>query len=421
MVKFIHAADVHLDSPLCGLERYEGAPVDEIRGATRQALDNMVQLALDESADLVLIAGDLYDGDWKDYHTGLYLVSCMTKLREADIPVCLVKGNHDAASQITRSLRLPANVHLFPHRKPESRLFDELGIVVHAQSFAKRAVTVNLAANYPPPVPDLFNIGLLHTCADGRPGHEPYAPCSFEGLINHGYDYWALGHVHKQEVLHQNPWIVFPGNIQGRHIRETGPKGCQLITIQEGTVSVDLRRLDVLEWVHLTVDCGDSRNGDDVLSRVEQNLNVALAQNHNLFLAMRVELQGACPAHEMITAQPERWQNEIRALSTDTAGGRIWIEKILLNTTSHIDFDKLRSGSGPVAELLSFIDQIGERGDTDLQALSADLDALWQKLPPEFKQDDEAIALRHPELLRRWIAEIPQLLIPQLLKLEEQP
>jgi len=420
MIKIIHAADVHLDSPLCGLERYEGAPVEEIRGATRRALNNLVQLALDESVDLVLLAGDLYDGDWKDYHTGLYLISLMVKLREAEIPVCIVKGNHDAASQITSTLRLPENVYVFSHRKPASKPFNELGIVVHGQSFARPAVTDNLAANYPTPVPDYFNIGLLHTSADGRPGHEPYAPCSLEGLRNHGYDYWALGHVHKREVLNEQPWVVFSGNIQGRHIRETGPKGCQIITIKDDAVAVDFHPLDVLRWSHLIMDCEGIKDGYDILGRVEDNLNDELARNPDLFLAMRIELQGACPAHNDLTNQPEQWQNEIRALATDAAGGRVWIEKILLNTTTHLDIEKVRAGGGPVGDLLNYIDQIDNWDDDAILTLSADLEALWQKLPADFKQDDETRALRDPRQLRRWIAEIPQLLVPQLLQMEEQ-
>src|SRR5690349_16787907 len=102
MFKFLHAADVHLDSPLKGLARYEGAPADEIRGATRRAFDNLVELAIQEEAAFLLLAGDLYDGDWKDYNTGLFFVSRMRRLEEAGIPVFLISGNHDAASQITR-------------------------------------------------------------------------------------------------------------------------------------------------------------------------------------------------------------------------------------------------------------------------------------------------------------------------------
>ena len=233
-MKFLHAADIHLDSALHGLERYEGAPVEEIRSATRRAFDNLIELAIDEEVAFVLLAGDLYDGDWKDYNTGLYFVERMRRLHDAGIRVFIVAGNHDAASQITKHLRLPDNVTLFSTRQPERVVLEDLDVAIHGQGFATRAVTDDLSQAYPQGDPQRFNIGLLHTCLDGKPGHEPYAPCSIAGLRSKGYQYWALGHVHKREEVSQDPWIVFPGNIQGRHIRESGPKGCTLVTVDNG-------------------------------------------------------------------------------------------------------------------------------------------------------------------------------------------
>src|SRR3989442_11412313 len=109
-MKFVHAADLHVDSPLRGLERYEGAPVDRVRMATRRALENLMQLCLEEEAAFLLLAGDIFDGDWKDYGTGLFFVGQMRRMRAAGIPVYLVRGNHDAASQVTKYLVLPDNV-----------------------------------------------------------------------------------------------------------------------------------------------------------------------------------------------------------------------------------------------------------------------------------------------------------------------
>nr|MBL0732180.1 DNA repair exonuclease [Desulfobacterales bacterium] len=255
MFKFIHAADIHLDSPLHKLDYYEGAPADEIRQATRRAFDNLVQTAITENVDFILIAGDLYDGDWKDYNTGLYLVSQTGKLRDAGISVYIAYGNHDAASKITKTLRLPENVHLFPSDKPSTYLIDNLNVAVHGQSFAAPAVKKDLSLLYPPPLPGYFNIGVLHTCASGREGHASYSPCTPEGLRQKGYDYWALGHVHQQEILCDDPPILFSGNIQGRHIREIGPKGCMLITVDEsGRSKLEFKPLDVIRWAILKVD-----------------------------------------------------------------------------------------------------------------------------------------------------------------------
>jgi DNA repair exonuclease SbcCD nuclease subunit len=146
MFKFIHAADIHLDSPLKGLERYEGAPVEEMRRSTRRALENLTDLAIAERVAFVLIAGDLYDGDWNDHGTGLYLNSQMARLHDAGIDVVLIQGNHDAQSHMTKHLTLPENVKRLWTDRPQSLPIEDCGVMVHGQGFAKRAVTDNIAA-----------------------------------------------------------------------------------------------------------------------------------------------------------------------------------------------------------------------------------------------------------------------------------
>src|SRR3974390_1395346 len=136
-ITFLHAADIHLDSPLNGLERYENAPVDRIRGATRRAFTRLIDLAIDKRVDFVLLAGDLYDGDWRDYNTGLFLARELRRLRDCHIPVFLIAGNHDAANKMTRSLRLPDNVRFFSQDRPETVALDALDVAIHGQSFAK--------------------------------------------------------------------------------------------------------------------------------------------------------------------------------------------------------------------------------------------------------------------------------------------
>jgi DNA repair exonuclease SbcCD nuclease subunit len=237
MFRFIHAADIHLDSPLKGLELAEDAPLEDIRAASRRALENLVDLAIGEEVAFILIAGDLYDGEWRDFNTGLFFNQCMVKLKDAGIRVFVISGNHDAANQMTKTLQLPDNVHKFSSRKAETITIEGIDVAVHGQSFGARAVSNNLSLNYPEARGGHFNIGLLHTALSGREGHEPYAPCSVDDLRSKGYQYWALGHVHKREEVHNDPWIVFPGNIQGRHIREIGHKGCTMVTVDEKQVS----------------------------------------------------------------------------------------------------------------------------------------------------------------------------------------
>lgn len=333
MVRFIHTADIHLDSPLRGLERYEGAP-RLLRSATRQAFDNLIKLAVDQGVDFVLIAGDLYDGDWLDYNTGLYFVRQMNVLREAGISVFLVRGNHDAASQIAKSLTLPDNVREFSCQGPETVILDSLGVALHGQGYLQRQETSNLARNYPDPVPGLVNIGLLHTALDGREGHEPYAPCSVDELVNKGYDYWALGHVHSREFVHREPWIVYPGSLQGRHVRETGAKGCTVVSLDHGQVySVEEVDLDVLRWCRCLIDCSQASSLEEVLDKVQSHVQQELEAAAGRLIALRLELGGISPADGALRRDPERLQAEIRAVVQATAGDYAWVEKIKVRTT----------------------------------------------------------------------------------------
>ena len=265
-ITFLHAADIHLDSPLKGLEQYENAPVGRIRGATRRAFTRLIDLAIEKRVDFVLIAGDLYDGAWRDFSTVLYLKKELGRLRDEKIPVFIIAGNHDAANKMTRGLTLPDNVQLLSHDRPQSVRLKDLDVAIHGQSFAKEAVTENLAASYPAPVSGSFNIGLLHTGLGGAEGHERYAPCTIEELRLRGYDYWALGHIHIRNVVCQDPPIVFAGNVQGRHIRETGPKGCLITTIHsDGSVEQDFHRLDQVRWERGRVEVSELDTESDLL------------------------------------------------------------------------------------------------------------------------------------------------------------
>jgi exonuclease SbcD len=414
LFSFIHAADIHLDSPLLRLERYEGAPVEELRQATRRAFGNLVQLATGEGVAFVLIGGDLYDGDWRDYNTGLYLVSQMTRLREAGIPVFIITGNHDAANKITKTLRLPESVHLFPTDKPETFLFDDLGVAIHGQGFARPAIRNDLSARYPSAVSGYFNIGMLHTCATGREGHEPYAPCTVEGLLSKGYQYWALGHVHQQELISQDPMIVFPGNIQGRHIRETGPKGCMLVTVDDsGRANTDFRSLDVIRWLKCEVDASGAESGYDVVDQIYGRLENLLEQSDDRPLIVRIEVFGASKAHHGLAANPERWRNEIRSAAIDLGGGRIWIEKVSLHTKPPFERQSGELAEGPLGELLGLLDEI--RSDPGrLRKLGESLDDLLKKLPREVKDPHDGIALEDSEWLARMLEEVRPLLLGRL-------
>jgi DNA repair exonuclease SbcCD nuclease subunit len=418
MFRFIHAADIHLDSPLRGLERYEEAPVEEIRQATRRALENLVRLAIDEAVDFVLIAGDLYDGDSRDFKTALYFVKQMGRLREAGVPVVLIAGNHDAASKMTKDLRLPENARMLSHGKPETVHLESVGVAIHGQSFGRGAVEEDLSLGFPPPERGMFNIGLLHTSATGREGHDRYAPCTVEGLCAKQYDYWALGHVHARETLCQEPLIVFPGNTQGRHIREEGPKGCVLVTVDDHQrPRMEQQCIDVFRWTKCTIDASEITHNDDLQDRVRQRLNEAADQADGRPLAVRVEIAGSTPVHRQVAAEPGRFENEVRGLAHDVDGSAVWIEKVKLRTSLPPDFDQALASDGPLAELIHYIGQLHSEPQ-QMAGLAAELTPLLEKLPPELTEGPDALRLDRSEVIREALEQVQQMLVQQLLSRE---
>jgi len=413
-LKFLHAADIHLDSPLRGLDRYEGAPVDEIRNATRRALENLVALAMDEEVNFVILAGDLFDGDWPDFNTGLFFSRQMARLAERSIAVYAIRGNHDAESKITRKLPWPRNVHFFSSRKPESFVAEGSDVVLHGHSFARRDVQEDLAADYPVAVPGKINIGVLHTSLDGREGHAGYAPTNLDVLRSRGYDYWALGHVHKREIVHREPLVVFPGNLQGRHIKESGEKGCQLVTLESDGLRAEHRSVDVFRWTRVAVDIEGATNLDDVLERSAHLFEKALAAADDRPIAVRVHISGRGPAHHLVAATPEAVRNQLRAAAIDRGRGAIWLEGIEIDTGAAIDLQALKDRNDPVGELLSQLDaaRTGESGL--LKALESELQALRQKLPAELVEAADGVRLGDPAYLRQILRETESLLATRI-------
>ncbi|MBA3054763.1 MAG: DNA repair exonuclease [Sphingomonadales bacterium] len=329
----MHAADIHLDSPLHGLSRYEGLPVDEIRSATRAAFDNLVQCAVDEAVDFVVIAGDLFDGDWRDMGTGLYFAKAMGRLDQARIPAFLLAGNHDAASVFSRTVPWPPNVRLFNSRRPETHRLPEISVAVHGQSFSTPAVTDNLVLAYPPAEAHTFNIGMLHTALAGRQGHADYAPCSVDDLRSRGYDYWALGHVHEFEVVSTEPHVVFPGNVQGRTIRETGAKGAVLVDVADGEVtSVERVEFDVFRWAHLDVDCTNTRMDEvsDLLRSALVGLHGSNASGRPLIA--RVTLTGETPDAGAVRNGAATLRDDVRAIASSISP-YLFVEKVRVEVT----------------------------------------------------------------------------------------
>lgn len=347
--KFIHASDLHLGSPLIGLSLKDDEIAKRFAAASRDAFTDLVTRAVELKVPFVVIAGDVYDGEWKDTSIGLFFNRELARLNRAGISVFLLKGNHDAESIVTKTISLPECVQQFPSNKPKTFRIEELKVAVHGRSFPDRAVTENYALSYPDPVPGWFNIGVLHTSCDGRPGHAVYAPCTTADLARRGYQYWALGHVHEYEVLARDPWIVFPGNLQGRSVREPGPKGAVVVEVADGhIISVERLILDRARWALITIDLTGIDDVTTALRKIEEAIRPVADQADGRLLALRVRLEGLTGLHRILKADPHRFSDETQA-AAQRCHEDIWLERLRVETN---DVEKSSSTVGA----LSFID-----------------------------------------------------------------
>ena len=398
-MRFIHCADLHLDSPLRGLEQYEGAPVQEMREATRRAFENIVDLTLEREANFVLIAGDVFDGDLQDFNAALFFANQLRRLNDAGVRAFIVRGNHDALSKISKSVPFPANVHIFKANKPETVAIEDLGVAIHGQSFATGAVTDDLAVAYPEFIPGVLNIGLLHTALAGREGHEPYAPTTTERLVAKGYDYWALGHIHAREIVQKSPWIVFPGNTQGRHARELGPKGCMVIEADEqGIQSVEFIETDVARWQSLSIDATDLVSLDSLQAAIQSAVQDALLEAGNRVLALRLVVTGRTLLHGRLVSSPEGFRAEVCAWLNEASGGMAWLEKLKLSVAAPLNLAALAERDDPIGLLIRKLDELAADPAVFAALANPILSELSLKIPAELREHDSAFNPLSPEL-----------------------
>ncbi|HUE45605.1 MAG TPA: DNA repair exonuclease [Aestuariivirgaceae bacterium] len=330
--RFLHAADIHLDSPLRGLRARSEEAANQFAEASRKAFSNLVQAAIERNVAFVIIAGDLYDGDWKDYATGQFFVREAAKLAREGIKLFLIRGNHDAASDISRTLPPPDNMHEFDTRKVDSVEIAELSVILHGRSFAQRHVADNMAGGFPAARPGWCNIGILHTSLTGREGHDVYAPCSLDDLLRAGYQYWALGHVHAREVVHADPPVVFPGNLQGRHAREPGPKGATLVTVDNNVVAnLEALELDAARWECPSVDITGLSDEASLHDAVRAAVAPLVGACEGRPLALRLRLTGTTNLHARLLAERERVAEDLQAIAS-TLSDQVWLEKLVVET-----------------------------------------------------------------------------------------
>ncbi len=424
MFRFIHAADIHLDSPLINLRRHDDFPFEQFSIATRRALDNLVDFAIQQSVDFVVIAGDLYDGDCADYNTPSHFRRKMDLLGQHGIRVFLLQGNHDAESRVTRAFRLelPPNVHLFNTRHPETVQLDDIHVAIHGQGFAQREIRDDLSAKYPKKCDGYFNVGVLHTSCGAQEGHDPYAPSTPASLDAMEYDYWALGHIHKrQELTVDRTPIWYSGNLQGRHIRETGPKGCLLVTVEDGELPrVEFQPLDVLRWEVCTVDASSQETDDDVREAVLTQIAKLLEQADGRPLAVRVQLVGQTTAYHDLRRYADQWEADLRTEAVSRFDEDVWIEKLKFDCQPIIHHTP---DAGRDESLLEFAEGlIDDSLSTEAwEEVHSDLNKALQLVPSDKRIPAEHLDWQDSSNVSRLIHEARELLTSRLFQPTNQP
>ena len=391
--RFVHTADLHLDSPLRSLAMRNSDLAELIGDATRQTLIAIVDLCIDEQVNALIIAGDLYDGDQTSMKTARFLASQMQRLHEAGIATFIIRGNHDALSRITQELILPPSVTVYGGR---SHVVDishsNLALSIHGLSFAKPQAPESLLEKFHRPTPDAVNIGIMHTSLAGAAGHDLYAPCKTSELHAWSFDYWALGHIHVRAQYAGDRTVIMPGMPQGRDINEGGEKSVTLVTVNDDrSLTVEERLTSIAQFERIAVDLSSAVNWREVAELIEGRLSVARDRTRSSHLVGRLRLTGATP----LSWQLRRDRDLLLAESEQRAEGlgKTWVEKIEIATTAPVNTSVGSSSADPILELGELVhnDIIHQHGVRE--AVRDLVKEVRDDLPPEaraFSGDDEA-------------------------------
>jgi len=389
--KFVHAADLHLDSPLKNLRLKEAQTADEIARATRSAFVGLIDLCLERQVDFLLLSGDIYDGDWSSMSVGIFFVEQLARLKSAGISVYIIQGNHDAESRISKDFRglVGDRGHFFDSEKASSVSVPGLNVTIHGQSFAQPAVTDNLAKHYPAPKSGAYNIGMLHTALEGGNRHAPYAPCTVSELVAKGYDYWALGHVHDAAVLHTVPHVVFSGVLQGRSIREQGPKGAYLCTVEDGVLAEhEFVELSTVRWVQVEISVQTDWSLNQTLDALKQVIEHEFQAAQGTPIALRIEFS------RNLEVDQEDLEAQVQLVLSEISPTGLWLEAIRF--AKQIERASLPDSSA-IRELID--DMTHDEEDFIAQALSS----MQDKLPALLRTSEE-LAYVDDRSLEEWKA-----------------
>jgi DNA repair exonuclease SbcCD nuclease subunit len=360
-ITFIHTADIHLDTPFKGLSEVDSVLATRLKQATFQAFRRVVDHCLQEPADFLLIAGDTFDGETRSLSAQLGFADELRRLSEADIPVYMVFGNHDPAEAWLKELSFPKNVHCFSPDHPDAFTFSRNGqplADIHGLSFDSRLSGDNPTALFKRsdrPAP--FSIALLHGTIGPAGPHAPYSPFTANDILDKGFDYWALGHIHRQRIIRgADPAIVYPGNPQGRDFGETGPKGCCRVVLETGgKPDITVIPTDMVRFETMFVDLSEADTLNLIPEKIEQALYDSGLSPETAGCVCRIVLRGRTPLHSRLNNEAALADLAQRLNETQTQKNYFHIDRIESETLPDIDLDSIVKGHDFPAEVLRTI------------------------------------------------------------------
>ncbi|WFN34346.1 DNA repair exonuclease [Methanogenium sp. S4BF] len=401
-IRFIHAADLHLGTPFTGISKFSPEFGDILAYATYRAFEEIVSLAIREQVNFLLISGDIYDSEERRIYGQLIVRKQLQRLSDAGIRTYIAFGNHDPLDGWSAHISWPEGVHVMPGDAPEVAYYpadDDRMAAIVGMSFARKAVSENLASRFPSKGRDWpVTIGLLHCTAGAGGGHVPYAPCSVEDLLQSGYDYWALGHIHTPVVLRENnPAIIYSGNPQGRDFGECGPRGCYIVTMKEsGTVVYDFIETCRIRWEEHEISIEGMEDTNALITAMEGAIADIRANAGGKGTICRFTLTGRGPVHAVLARNgaTEEILDAVRE-GECPAPDFVLTEKIIDRTEHPVDRESVACRTDIVGDIIQISDCLMQEDTTD--TIRGELSELYEnprvKRHLEMLTDDEIVTL----------------------------
>ena len=391
--RFVHAADLHLDTPFKGLTATDGHVAQALRDASLDAFDGLVELAIDREAIFVLLAGDIYDGESRGVRAQLRFLRGLQRLSAASIQVFIVHGNHDPLGGWSAIRQWPQGVTVFGHEGVECHPVESNGqrlANVYGISYPRQDVTENLSLRFHRQNGAGLHIGLLHCNMGNNPEHGSYSPCELDDLVHAGMDYWALGHIHQRPSTYpRDPWVVYPGNLQGRSPKpsECGPKGAIVVEADPAAVrSVEFVELDKARFVQAPADvtsAGDFAGLRQLLVESGERLREEHGQRD---LVVRAVLEGSGDVHSELTeARLEELLVDLRREYELRRPILFW-EGIVDRTSPEVNLCAIRDRGDFLGEVLRHSESLGA-DPQQMRAFFVEHAADLQRLPARLREE----------------------------------